>query len=218
MQDGVLSTAGLLAGLSGAVADYHQVVLAALAATAAGALSMGAGAYLSTRAETEVLEGELDRGVRDAADRPYLLQEALLDKLESEGLGREAAYRVVKLLSGSREALVSTAEAKVYGFTRAMLGNAALDGLVMFVAFVAGALVPLVPYLLVAAFPANLAASLATTAIVLFLMGYFQGWLAHRAQMWRSGLRFLAIAMSAAGAGYLIGIAISPLGAAAGQA
>jgi VIT1/CCC1 family predicted Fe2+/Mn2+ transporter len=99
-----------------------------------------------------------------------------------------------------------------------MLGNAALDGLVMFVAFVAGALVPLVPYLLVAAFPANLAASLATTAIVLFLMGYFQGWLAHRAQMWRSGLRFLAIAMSAAGAGYLIGIAISPLGAAAGQA
>jgi hypothetical protein len=50
----------------------------------------------------------------------------------------------------------------------------------------------------------------------LFGVGYFEGWLAHRSDRWRSGIRFLAIAMSAAAAGYAIGLAISPLGATAG--
>jgi VIT1/CCC1 family predicted Fe2+/Mn2+ transporter len=61
-----------------------------------------------------------------------------------------------------------------------------------------------------------LMAALIATALVLFIVGYFEGWLAHRAQRWRSGIRFMAIAMTAAGAGYLIGLAISPLGATAG--
>ncbi len=197
------------------MSDHQQIVLAAVAATAAGALSMAAGAYLSTRAESELLAGELDRRAHQVAERPYVLHEALLEQLAKEGLEREAAYRVVKLLSTAPGALLSTAEAKVYGLTRAMLGNASLDGLVMGVAFVAGALVPLVPYVLIARFPANLATSLVMTAAVLFGVGYFQGWLAHRKEMWRSGLRFLAVAVGAAAAGYLIGLAISPLGAAA---
>ena len=46
-QDGILTTAGVLAGLSGAVAVHRQVILAALASTAAGALSMGAGRTLA---------------------------------------------------------------------------------------------------------------------------------------------------------------------------
>ena len=58
MQDGVLTTAGVLCGLSGAVSDHKQVILAALASTAAGALSMGVGAYLGTNAEAEIMSAE----------------------------------------------------------------------------------------------------------------------------------------------------------------
>src|ERR1700722_19386970 len=77
MQDGVLTTAGVLCGLSGAVSDHKQVVLAALASTAAGALSMGAGAYLGTHAESAVLRSELDRVRRESEEEPYLVQESL---------------------------------------------------------------------------------------------------------------------------------------------
>ncbi|HEY6394249.1 MAG TPA: VIT1/CCC1 transporter family protein, partial [Candidatus Binataceae bacterium] len=66
MQDGVLTTAGVLAGLSGAVSSHSTIVLAALASTAAGALSMGAGAYLGTNAESEVVRSELERARREA--------------------------------------------------------------------------------------------------------------------------------------------------------
>lgn len=216
IQDGVLTTAGVLCGLSGAVSDHSQVVLAALASTAAGALSMGAGAYLGTRAESEVMSAEIARARREAEAHPYVIQESLLEQLSREGLSREAAYRVVKLLSSEPSVLITTAEEKVYGLAGGMLGNAALDGVVMGVAFVIGALVPLLPYIFIASARAGLAAALATTALALFAVGYFEGWLAHREQRWRSGVRFLAIAMGAAAAGYVIGLAISPLGATAG--
>lgn len=216
MQDGVLTTAGVLCGLSGAVSDHKQVVLAALASTAAGALSMGAGAYLGTHAETEILGAELEQARREATEHPYVIQESLLDQLAKEGLSRDAAYRVVKLLSTSPSALINTAEEKVYGLASGLLSNPVADGVVMGVAFMVGALFPLLPYFFIQNGRKGLIAALGATALILFVVGYFEGWLAHRAQRWRSGFRFLAIAMSAAAAGYLIGLAISPLGAVAG--
>ncbi|HKF28627.1 MAG TPA: VIT1/CCC1 transporter family protein [Candidatus Binataceae bacterium] len=215
MQDGVLTTAGVLAGLSGAVSSHSQVVLAALASTAAGALSMGAGAYLGTNAESEVLQSELARARSEIERQPYLAQEALLDQLEKEGLSREAGYRVVRLLSSSPQTLLSTAEVKIFGLSRSMLANATVDGLVMGVAFAVGALFPLLPYIFISSTRPALVAALAATAVVLFGVGYFEGWLARRTR-WRSGLRFLLIALGAAAVGYLIGLAISPLGGTAG--
>jgi len=216
VQDGVLTTAGVLCGLSGAVSQHSQVALAALASTAAGALSMAAGAYLGTRAETEVLRAELDLVRAEAAAKPYTVQEGLLDELCKEGLTREAGYRIVRLLSTAPQALSSTAEAKMFGLSGPMLGRPAIDGVVMGIAFLVGALVPLLPYMLIPVQRYDLGSALVATALTLFGVGYFEGWLAHRNDRWRSGVRFLAIAMSAAAAGYLIGLAISPLGATAG--
>jgi len=216
MQDGVLTTAGVLAGLSGAVANHSQVVLAALASTVAGALSMGVGAYLGTHAEREVLRTELDRAGKEIRRNPYIAQEELLRELEKEGLSREAGYRVVKLLSTAPGLLVSTTEEKVFGIGGAMLGNPILDGVVMGVAFVAGALVPLAPFVFIAEPRVDLFAALGATAIALYSVGYYEGWLADRQRRWQSGLRFLAIAMGAAAIGYLIGLLISPLGGSAG--
>ena len=104
----------------------------------------------------------------------------------------------------------------MFGLAGTMISNPALDGIVMGIAFLVGALVPLLPYMLITIPRFDLGGALVATALTLFAVGYFEGWLAHRGDRWRSGVRFLAIAMSAAAAGYLIGLAISPLGATAG--
>jgi vacuolar iron transporter family protein len=215
IQDGVLTTAGVLAGLSGAVNGRSQVILAALASTVAGALSMGAGAYLGTRAETEVIRSELRRARAEVSDQPYIVQQSLMEALAKEGLAREASYRVVKLLSSAPQALSSTAEEKIYGLSQGSFGNPALDGLLMGVAFLLGALVPLLPFVLIAAVRAGLLAGLGATALVLFAVGYFvEGRLSDQRYPALAGARFLAIALGAAAIGYVIGLAISRLGAA----
>jgi vacuolar iron transporter family protein len=213
IQDGVLTTAGVLAGLSGAVSTRSQVILAALASTAAGALSMGAGAYLGTHAENQVLRSEIGRTRRESASQPYAIQESLLEELAKEGLSREASYRVVKLLSSAPRALFSTAEAKIYGLAGATFGNAVTDGLLMGFAFLVGALVPLLPFVLIPTVYSGLIAGMVTTALVLFAVGYFvEGRLSDAPHPSVSGLRFLAIAMGAAAIGYVIGLVIAPIG------
>jgi vacuolar iron transporter family protein len=217
VQDGVLTTAGVLCGLSGAVSQHTQVALAALASTAAGALSMGVGAYLGTRAEVEVMNAELRRVREQSAQKPYVIQEGLLQEFAKEGLSREAAYRIVQLLSSSPEALTSTADLKMYGLGGTLGGNAAADGVIMGIAFMVGSLVPLLPYMLIPLAHYDLGGALLATAVVLFAVGYFEGWLARRGvHCWRSGMRFMLIALGAAALGYLIGLAISPLGETAG--
>jgi vacuolar iron transporter family protein len=211
--DGVLTTAGVLAGLSRAVSVRSQVILAARASTVAGALSMGAGAYLGAHAESAVLRSELDRVRRESETQPYVVQESLLAALAREGLSREAGYRVVKLLSSSPNALYSTAEEKIYGLAGATFGNAVTDGLLMGVAFLIGALVPLLPFVLIASVRTGLIAGMVTTAIVLFVVGYiFEGRLSGERRPALAGLRFLAIALSAATIGYLIGLLIAQIG------
>jgi VIT1/CCC1 family predicted Fe2+/Mn2+ transporter len=216
VQDGVLTTAGVLAGLSGAVSVRGQIILAALASTAAGALSMGAGAYLGTRAETEVIRTEMRRAREHAQTQPYVVQESLLAQLAKEGLSREAGYRVVRLLSSAPQALYSTAEEKIYGLTGGSFGNPVVDGLLMGIAFLVGAVVPLLPFVLFTSVRNGLMAGLGTTALVLFGVGYMvEGRLAEHRHPSLAGARFLAIALGAAALGYVIGLAISPLGAVA---
>lgn len=213
-QDGVLTTAGVLAGLSGAVTGRAHVILAALASTVAGALSMGAGAYLGTRAEIEVIRHELRRAHEETREQPYLVQESLLEALAREGLSRESSYRVVQLLSSSPAALRSTAEEKIYGLSQGSFGNPLIDGLLMGIAFLVGAVVPLLPFVLIGSVRNGLIAGLGATALVLFAVGYFiEGRLGGGRAPALAGLRFLAIALSAAAAGYLIGLAIAPIGA-----
>jgi VIT1/CCC1 family predicted Fe2+/Mn2+ transporter len=216
VQDGVLTTAGVLAGLSGAVSGRAQIILAALASTVAGVLSMGAGAYLGTRAETEVIRTEMRRARENAKNQPYIVQESLLDALAKEGLSRDAGYRIVRLLSSAPQALYSTAEEKIYGLSGGSFGNPVLDGVLMGIAFLLGAVVPLLPFVLFSSIRTGLIAGLGTTALVLFTVGYMvEGRLAEHRYPSIAGARFLAIALGAAALGYGIGLAISPLGAAA---
>ncbi len=215
IQDGVLTTAGVLAGLSGAVSVRSEVILAALASTVAGALSMGAGAYLGAHAESAVMRSELERVRQESRQQPYVVQESLLDALAREGLSREAGYRVVKLLSSSPNALYTTAEEKIYGLTGSAFGNPITEGLLMGVAFLVGALVPLLPFMLITSVRTGLIAAMATMALVLFAVGYiFEGRLSGERQPALAGLRFLGIALSAATIGYLVGLLIAPAGTA----
>jgi vacuolar iron transporter family protein len=218
MQDGILTTAGVLCGLAGALPRRYEVILTALASTAAGAISMAAGAYLGTRAEGEVLEGELNRARDEVVHEPYLIQESLLEQLAREGLSREAGYRVVKLLSSAPEALTKTAEEKVYGIGENLVSNPITDGAVMGLAFLIGALVPLVPFVMISSTNYGLGGAVIATAAALFAVGYFEGWLADRTR-WLSGAHFLAIALGAAIAGFglgkligwLSGVAVNPV-------
>jgi len=125
----------------------------------------------------------------------------------------EASHAALRQMKPDIEALLVNRVGHAHGLAKAESGNPVIEGLLMGSAFLVGALVPLAPFMLMSSVRNGLIAGIATTAIVLFAVGYLiEGRLSDLPRPWLAGVRFLAIALSAAVIGYLIGLAIAPLG------
>jgi VIT1/CCC1 family predicted Fe2+/Mn2+ transporter len=203
IQDGLLSTVGLLSGVSAASDSRTVVILTGVAAGVTGGISMATGSYLSARTEKEIFEKELLDQERLAADEPYLAQEALLESLTADGLDRPSAYRVVRTLTRRQDLLLRTVQEKVLGLGSADLSQPLRASAVMFLSFLIGAAVPVTPYLLPVG-RAALPLSWTLSVLALLGVGVFKGVLT-RHPIVRSGLEFAGVALGSAFVGWLIG-------------
>ncbi len=206
VQDGLISTVGLLAGVQGATESTAVVIITGLTAMFSGAISMAAGSYLSSSAEKEIFDKELREAEMLAEKEPYLAAEGLLKALNQEGLPREQSYSIVKLLLRQQEVFLRTFQEKVFGLGSAEINRPLQAALVMAASFIVGAMIPIVPYFVLEG-TAALYLSIAFSALTLFAVGVFKGRLAGKSQL-RSGIQFFAIAVSAALLGYLIGLVV----------
>jgi len=206
VQDGLISTVGLLAGVQGATESTAVVIITGLTAMFSGAISMAAGSYLSSSAEKEIFDKELREAEMLAEKEPYLAAEGLLKALNQEGLPREQSYSIVKLLLRQQEVFLRTFQEKVFGLGSAEINRPLQAALVMAASFIVGAMIPIVPYFVLEG-TAALYLSIAFSALTLFAVGVFKGRLAGMSQL-RSGIQFFAIAVSAALLGYLIGLVV----------
>lgn len=203
IQDGLISTVGLLTGVSVATHDRWTVLMTGVAAAVTGGLSMATGSYLSSKTERDLFQKEFLDQERLARDEPYLAPEALLESLVQEGLDRPSAYRVVKIISGRQELLLRTVQEKVLGLGSADISQPFKAGTVMMLSFLLGALVPLLPHILrlgSLALPVSWGASI----LALVGVGIFKGVLTRKSLV-GSGLEFAGVALGSAGVGWLIG-------------
>jgi VIT1/CCC1 family predicted Fe2+/Mn2+ transporter len=200
---GLLSTLGILTGLAGAAVGTTAIVVAGIATAAVGALSMGTGAWLASRAENQLFASEIEREECAFCDRPDLASRELAVLLRDQGLDDKAARAVAECLCTSRNAAVKTMVEKRLGLAYGDVETAWGDAGVVAASFVAGALVPLAPYLVL---DVDLAVPLSVllTGVALFALGVAKGRVARLAPV-RSGIEVLLVGGLAAGIGYLIG-------------
>lgn len=204
MQDGFLATLGFVAGFYGAGAGHRAILIAGLVEMAAGAMSMGAAEFLSAKARRQVYERAVRDEERRFAEEPYLAHQELVHALAEEGVSKDKAYRIVKLLREEEASFFKTFQAKVLGLSAGESENHLLGGLLMGGSYAIGALVVLLPFMFLYGGKA-LAASMIMSALGLFALGAAKGYLA-RLGIWKSGLEVLLIATAAALAGYGFGL------------
>lgn len=203
IQDGLLSTVGLLSGVSAATQNVRLVVMTGIAAGVTGGISMATGSYLSARTEKGIFEKELLDQRKLAASEPYLAQEALLETLCADGLDRPSAYRVVKTFSRQQDLLLRTVQEKVLGLGTADLSQPLKAGAVMFASFLLGAFIPVLPFLLPLG-TASLPVSWVLSVTTLLGVGVFKGVITD-APLMRSGVEFAGVALASAAVGWLLG-------------
>lgn len=204
--DGLVSNLSLVMGMAGAVSETHVVVIAGVAGLLAGAFSMAVGEYVSVRSQHELFESQVELQRRQLREQPDVERSILEEIYRSRGFTPTEATQVAGTLLETPERALETMVRDEIGLDRRAIGGPFAAAGSSFVAFVAGAVVPVVPFLLLSESPAiwvALALSLAT----LFGLGVGVARLTGRSR-WLGGLRQLALGGVAAAVTYGVGFVI----------
>ncbi len=96
--DGIVSTASLVLGVSAAGASSQEILVAGVAGLVAGAMSMAAGEYVSVSSQADTERADLTREKRELAASPVQERAELAAIYVKRGLDRELASKVAAQL------------------------------------------------------------------------------------------------------------------------
>ena len=139
--DGIVSTAGLVMGVAGATDSSTTIAIAGIAGLTAGALSMGAGEYVSVSTQRDSEEGLLAKERRELAEEPDEELAELAGLYTERGLSEALALQVARELT-EHDALAAHAEVEL-GIDPDELTNPWQAAGASMLAFTLGALLPL---------------------------------------------------------------------------
>jgi VIT1/CCC1 family predicted Fe2+/Mn2+ transporter len=175
MSDGLTVPFALAAGLSGAVESTSIVITAGLAEIAAGSIAMGLGGYLAARSDAEHYASERRREQAEVRDIPGAETKEVIDLLGSYGVDEKAAGPLVRALKARPEAWIDFMMRFELGLEKPDPKRALISAVTIASAYIAGGLIPLAPYFILAAAARALAVSVVFTLLALFVFGYVKG-------------------------------------------
>jgi VIT1/CCC1 family predicted Fe2+/Mn2+ transporter len=208
MSDGLTVPFALAAGLSGAVASTGIVVTAGLAEIVAGSIAMGLGGWLAARSDAEHYASEQRREQQEVVERPGLEMQEVTDIFRSYGVGDDLIAPVVEAMSQRPKEWVDFMMRFELGLEKPEPTRARNSAAVIAGAYIAGGLVPLVPYMVFQAARTALTVSVCFTLAALAIFGYVKGHFTG-ARPAKSAMQTTLIGGIAAAAAFAIAKAIS---------
>ncbi|HZZ22263.1 MAG TPA: VIT1/CCC1 transporter family protein [Roseiarcus sp.] len=206
--DGIVSTASLIMGVAAATGGRAEILTAAVAGWAAGAMSMAAGEYVSVSSQADSEAADLARERRSLSERPAAEKRELAHIYEDRGVKPTLAQAVADQLM-AKDALDAHARDEL-GISENAQPKPIQAALASALAFSLGAALPTLAAFL--APPAAIVKAVPAAALVfLVALGALGAW-AGGAPMVKPALRVgfwgaLAMAVTA-GIGALIGKAV----------
>jgi vacuolar iron transporter family protein len=146
VSDGLVSNVALILGMAGANPGSGVVRLAGLAGLVGGAVSMAAGEYISMTAQSELLERELEMERIELRRRPEYERAELVQIYRSRGIETDTAEELASALMRNPEVALETHAREELGIDPGELGSPVAAAMSSFLAFAAGALIPLFPW------------------------------------------------------------------------
>jgi len=208
MSDGLTVPFALAAGLSGAVESSRIVITAGLAEVAAGAIAMGLGGFLAARSDADHYSSELAREELEVATRPDEERREVIEIFQQYGLTAEESTPVVEALARRPLAWRDFMMRFELGLERPNPRRAVYSAATIGGSYIAGGLIPLLPYFAVPTVPAALRISVAVTLVALFVFGSVKGRFTG-ARPLRSAIQTALIGGVAATVAFLLARAVS---------
>jgi VIT1/CCC1 family predicted Fe2+/Mn2+ transporter len=212
VNDGLTATLGVLAGVGGASVDPRVVLIGGLSAMVASGVSMAGGAYLASKSQREVFEGQLAREAAEIEAMPELERAELVRIYRSKGLTAGEAETIVGRITADKKVWLETQAREELGLDVSQFENPTREGLVAGISTLVGGAIPVIGYLggrwimgATLSGVAALAIAFAFCAAFLFLIGSARSFFTGKGGL-RSGLEMLAVGTVVAAITFVVGV------------
>lgn len=204
VNDGLVSMFLLVAGVVGGGLDTRAVLLTGVAGAIAGAISMGVGEYIATKAQEQVFTREV------TLEREHLRYhrqheiDELHDLFKDTGLTGQIVDDVVAAYNEDDDAMMKIMMALEFGVVAHRRRNPFVAMGASGSLFLAGSLTSVVPFMFNVAPRVGLVWAAVVSGVALFIVGAGKTY-ATRGNWFTSGLENLILAAAGAGISYFVG-------------
>lgn len=204
VNDGLVSTFLLIAGVVGGGLTATQVLLTGISGGLAGMISMAIGEYLATKSQDEVFDAEMALEAEHLRDYRAHEKAQLHDMLADMGLEGPGLEQVVEIIDSNDEAMLNMQGALEFGIVDSERRSAIAAGITSGLLFLTGALPSIVPFIFVSDVGVGLILAAVLSGIGLFVVGALKT-AATRKNPFVSGAENLALGFIGGVLSYFVG-------------
>lgn len=205
VNDGLGALFGIVAGVAGYTQKDNIILVSGLFGALASTLSMGAGAWLATKSENELMDAELHAERLEIEKDPEHELEELALLYELKGFSTEEATRIATQIASDKELFLQTMAQEELGIHETGRGKPWSSAIFGGASTLVGAIIPLLPFFFLRG---HFAAALIVAAVVSIVAHFVVGALKSRMTVrswWISGLEMTLVGVIVGGASYLLG-------------
>jgi VIT1/CCC1 family predicted Fe2+/Mn2+ transporter/rubrerythrin len=207
VNDGLGAVFGIVSGMAGYTGGSEVVLAAGLAGTLASALSMGAGAYLSSKSQREVYESEVSRERAEIEEDPHeeMLELELFYQLK--GFSAEESRAMAERLQKEPKQFLRTLVHEELGLNEESFPNPLRSMVSATLSTAVGGFIPIIPFFFTVGMPAVIASFIIST-IAHFVVGASKALVTTRS-WWASGAEMTIVGILEAAITYGLGVAFA---------
>lgn len=208
--DGVNTSLGIAAGVGGADASSDIIILAALVAMFTGAKAMAVQNYLAVKSHRELLKSEIDRENWEIENRPEDERKEIEDIYKAKGFTGKDLDMIVNKIISDKKVWLNTMLTEELNLNLDIAGHPLKSALIMFVSFLVGGILPIIPFF----FSTGLTPLLIAVGISLsasFIVGAVKSRMANTSLI-KGGIEMAGLGTGIALIGYGIGTELASIG------
>jgi len=204
MNDGLVTTIGFLAGVTGSISQGRYILLAGMAEVVAGAVSMGIGAYLATKSQQEFFDSEIEQEKWEIEKMPEKEAEEIRDIYGKMGFTPSEQDMIVNRVTSDKELLLRFMKREELGLIDEHRDDPVQVALTMGGSFFVGCVPPILPYFFLSDPHSAIMVAILFSVVFLFLAGAAKTRLT-KVKPLRSGLETTILGILASSVGYGLG-------------
>ncbi|MFD1676803.1 VIT1/CCC1 transporter family protein [Alicyclobacillus fodiniaquatilis] len=203
VNDGLGAIFGIIAGVAGYTSNSHTILISGLFGALASTLSMGAGAWLATKSENELMDTTISRARRSIETQRERELEILSLIYQVKGFNEKDAQYIAKTIAKDEKMFLQTVAQEKHGLHESAKGNPWSSATSGSISTLIGAIVPLIPFFFIGGRVALILAAI-ISILAHFVVGALKSLVTVRS-WWSSGLEMTI-------AGIIVGVVSYALG------